>query len=99
MNNIYEIGDKTIDLNKLISVGKLRSDVSGQVSVELFFENNINQWSGSVAIMFRSGVNGMPLYHNSKGDWTEEDSNLWASAQSQVDKLIEAWGELTRLKT
>lgn len=82
----YKIGNKTIDLLTLVAVGKLNGILSGIIDVPIAFNFNSN-----VVIQFEAGSDGAPPYHNSRGDWTEEDSDFWRYVQSKVDEMIKAW--------
>lgn len=87
-NTQYKIGDKTIDLNKLISIGEITNACSGRLFIELSFENN-----GNVKVFFNSGENGLPQYRNLGGDYTNPDSDFWRDTVNRIDELKYDWSK------
>lgn len=85
----YKIGNKVIDLKKLVAIGDINGNFSGLLVIPIAFNFNSN-----VVIEFIAGQDGAPKYHNSKGDWTEEDSDFWRYVQSKVDEMIKAWEDV-----
>lgn len=86
----YKIGNKTIDLNKLVAVGELYSKYSGALVLPLAFNFNSNE-----VVEFLDGKNGLPEYlNNNGGDYTDEDSDFYREAQKRVNELIETWEKL-----
>lgn len=88
MANTYKIGNKVIDLNKLISVGDLRSDFSGLITLPLIFNFNSN-----VEVQFNSGEDGVPDYHNPDSDWTDMNSDFGRYVVEQRDNLLLIWAK------
>lgn len=85
----YKIGNQIIDLTKLVAIGDLRGNVSGTLSLPLCFNFNSN-----VVAFFESGIDGLPKYHNNKGDWTEQHSDFFREAQKRVGEMIKVWGDI-----
>jgi hypothetical protein len=83
MENIYQIGDKTIDLNKLVAIGELYDVDEGDTRLPIHFNYNI---SLEVRFMFYKFIPDICQI-----DLTPDE------IQAEVDKLKDAWRELTRL--
>lgn len=83
----YRIGNKIIDLKKLVAVGDLYSKYAGCLVLPLAFNFNSN-----VVAEFRDGEDGLPKYTGStKGDYTEFDSDFYREVQQRVSEMVESW--------
>lgn len=96
MDKVYRIAGQYVDVSHLRYLGPLVSPASGLAVCQIFFSDQPAEKDGRplyVNMSFRSGADGLPKYHNTKGDWTDPDSDFFRAAQAEVDMLIAYWNK------